>query len=90
MGKLITRTMLTGTMSRAWKLICAGERVVGATESWGADEHAGFTEVSVRNAGRVITAMGEWLELATNGIAMRLGYRDGEVSGWVAWPALDR
>lgn len=88
MLKLMTRQMLTSAMSFAWKLIRAGESVVGATESWGSDDRASLAEGSVRNAGRAITAGGEWLELATNGLAMRLGYRDGEVSGGVAWPAL--
>jgi hypothetical protein len=41
----------------------------------------------VRNAGKAITAMGERLELATNRLAMRLGYDDGAVSGALAWGA---
>jgi hypothetical protein len=84
----ITRTMLTGTMGFAWELIWAGQHVVGATALWGADEHASLAERFVGNAGRIITAAGERLELAVNGLAMRLGYNDGAVSGMVAWPAL--
>ena len=75
--------MLTRTMSFAWKLIRADERATEATQGWGSDQHASFAEVTVRNAGKAITGMGEWLEIATNGTAMRLGYRDGEVSGLV-------
>lgn len=88
MTKSITDTMLTTAMGFAWKLIRTGERVVEAAESWGADDqHAGFTELFVRKAGTVVTIGGERLELAVNGLALWLGYNDGELSGMVAWPA---
>ena len=88
MLKSITRTMLTSTMSFAWKLIRTGERVVEGAESWGVnDRHASFAELSVRKVGTVITTGGERLELAVNRVALRLGYNDGEVSGMVACPA---
>ena len=88
MMKSITRTMLMSTMSFAWTLTTADERTSEATKGWGSDQHASVAEVAVRNAGRAITAVGERLEQATNALAMRLGYRDGEVSGRVAWPEL--
>ena len=89
MLKLGTRAPLTRTMSFAWDIVRLGERIVGATEGWGAeDQHAGRVEMSLWKLGRAITAGGERLELGTNWLAMRLGYRDSEVSGMVAWPAL--
>ena len=44
----------------------------------------------VWKAGKAITAMGLRLELVANGLGVRLGYRDGDVSGWVGRPALAR
>jgi hypothetical protein len=89
MLKSITNTMFVSTMSFAWKLIGTGERVSAAAERWGAnDQHAGLAEHYVRKAGRNMTVAGELLELTVNALAMRFRYRDGEVSGMVAWPAL--
>ena len=87
----ITYTMLTSAMGFAWrKLIRTGERIGAAAERWevnGANElQAGFVELSVWRAGRTMVRAGESLELFVNWLAMRLGYRDGEVSGMVAWP----
>ena len=87
----ITRTMLTTTMSFAWSTIKTGERIVAYTMGWNwgsTDEHAGFAERFVRTTGKTITAIGERIDLATNGLAMQLGYRDGEVYNWVTCPAL--
>ena len=91
MMKSITRKMLTSTMDFSWDTIKAGERIVAFAESWGAkDQHAGFAELSMRQAGTVVTIAGERLELVVNGLALWLGYNDGEVSGMVVWPELAR
>jgi hypothetical protein len=85
MMKSITDTLLTSAMGFAYDLLNAGERVVAFAERWGVDEaydlSAGFTERWIHNRGNAITAMGERLELGVNGLAMKLGYRDAEVSG---------
>jgi hypothetical protein len=92
MGKLIKRSALTGVMGFSWDLIKTGGRIVAYVDSWEVNEanerRAGFVERSVWKAGRIITIAGERLELAVNGLAVRLGYNDGEVSGLVAWPGL--
>lgn len=93
MGKLITSTMLVSTMGFAWDMIRAGQRVVAFAESWeaheGNEQSAGFVELAVWRAGSAIVRMGERLELWANGLAVRVGYNDGEVSGMVAgWLAL--
>jgi hypothetical protein len=66
-----------------------GERIGAAAERWEVTEanelRAGFVELSVWRAGRAMVRAGESLELFVNWLAMRLGYRDGEVSGMVAW-----
>lgn len=88
MMKLIAHTMLTSTMGIAWKLIRTGECVVAVAESWelheGNAQRAGFVELSVWRTGRAIVRMGERLELRVNGLGVRLGYNDGEVSDMVA------
>ena len=77
--------MLTGAMGFAWDMIGLGERVVAVAESWevqeGNQERAGFVELTVWRTGRAIVVAGERLELWVNAVGMRLGYRDGEVSG---------
>ena len=85
MMKSITRTMLTRAMCFAWDIIRSGERIVEACESWEAeDQHAGLVEMSMWKVGTAFTAGGERLELWVNGLAVRFGYNDGEVSGMVA------
>ena len=87
MMKSITRTMLTSTMGFAWDLIKTGERIVAFAERRGAtDERAGFAELFVRKAGKIITSVGGHLEPGVNKVAVWLGYSDGDVSGMVAWP----
>lgn len=91
MIKEITRTLLTGTMGFAWDRIKTGERIVAFAESWEVNEanelRAGFAELSVWRAGRIITIASERLELGVNRFALWLGYSDGEISGMVACPA---
>ena len=82
--KSIERTMLTSTIGFSRDLIKVGERIVSATETLGADDHASIAERTVRKVGLRMTAAGERLELSVNSLGMRLGYRDGEVSGLVA------
>jgi hypothetical protein len=89
MLKLIIRTMLTSTTGFAWDLIRSGARIVEASGNWGANDlRTDFAERSVWRAGITIAHAGESLELFVNACAMKLGYRDGEVAGFVAWPAL--
>jgi len=92
MLKLVTRTMLTGTMGFSWKLIATGERVAAFAESWELhgrnEERAGFVELAVWRTGQAIVVAGERLELRVNALAMQVGFSDGEVSGLVAWPEL--
>ena len=87
MMKSIERTMLTRAMGFAWGTIRVGERAVAFAESWevheGNEQNAGFVEMSVWRAGRAIVRMGERLEQGVNGLAVRFGYNDGEVSGMV-------
>jgi len=51
------------------------------------DLRAGFVELSLWRAGQAVVRTGEGLDLFTNAVAMKLGCRDGEVSGM---PALVR
>ena len=89
MGKLITSTMLTSAMGFAWGLIRRGERIAEASGNWGANDlRAAFAERSVWRVGLTIAHAGESLELLVNACAMKLGYHDGEVAGFAAWPAL--
>jgi hypothetical protein len=88
MKSVITQALLTSTMGFAWDTIAAGERVVAFAESWelheGNEQSAGFVELSVWRAGSAIVNAGEALEPFVNWLGMKLGYRDGEVSSWVA------
>jgi hypothetical protein len=87
MLKLLKRKMLTSAMGFAWGLIMIGERIVAFAERWGADEaydlKAPYSEIWIRHRGENVTGMGEQLERFVNWLGMKLGYRDGEVSGWV-------
>jgi hypothetical protein len=84
----ITRTMLTSAMGFARDTITAGERIVAFAERWGADEaydlRAPYSEIWINNRGENVTFMGEQLERFVNWLGMKLGYLDGEVSGWLA------
>jgi hypothetical protein len=88
MLKSITRTMLTSAMGFAWDVVRTGERGVVKSEAFETTDierpYAGFVEKSVWQARRAMVGTGEGLELFVNRFAMRLGYRDGEVSGMVA------
>jgi hypothetical protein len=78
-------------MGFAWDRIKTGERIAALAERWPMNEanelNASFAELSAWKAGRLITIASERLELAVNGLAMWLGYNDGEISGMVACPA---
>jgi hypothetical protein len=88
MLKSIARALLTSIMGFAWGTIKVGEDVVAFAESWevheGNEQSAGVGELSVWRSGNAIVRMGERLELWVNGLAVRFGYNDGEVSGMVA------
>jgi len=88
MLKSITQVMLTSTMGLAWDIITTGERSVGRSEAIGITDslkpYAGIMETVVWRKGWATVSTGERLELFVNWLGMKLGYDDGEVSGWVA------
>lgn len=88
----IIQAILTSAMCFTWGVIKTGERIVAFAERLGADEaydlRAPYSEIWIRKRGKAVTATGERLETFVNALAMKLGYRDGEVSGIVAWPSL--
>jgi hypothetical protein len=89
MMKLIERT-LTSFMGLAWNIVHAGERTVERCEAIGITDlkkpYAGFREKMAWRIGWGMVRVGEGLQHGVNWFAMRLGYRDGEVSAMIAWP----
>jgi len=79
------RKMLTSAMGFAWYIVHAGERTVERCEAIGITDpekpYAGFLEKMAWWKGWAMVRTGEGLELFINGLAMKLGYNDGEVSG---------
>jgi hypothetical protein len=89
MMKSITTTMLVSAMAFAWGTIRAGERGVERSEAIGSadlKDYAGLWETMAARKGCAMVRTGERLELWVSALAMKLGYRDGEVAGLVAWP----
>lgn len=84
MLKSITRTILISTMGFAWDMIKAGERLRAFVYTWeihdGNRERSGLGELWALRSALAIVVGGERLELLVNALAMKLGYRDGEVS----------
>jgi hypothetical protein len=83
----ITQAMLTSTMGFAWDISTTGERSVERSEAIGIIDLqkpcAGLIETMVWRKGWATVSAGERLEVFVNACGMKLGYRDGEVSGWV-------
>jgi hypothetical protein len=88
MLKTNTRTMLTSVMLVAWDMIHMAQGGIGRSEAIGIDNpekpYAGFVEKMTYKRRLVPLRLGEALEWAVNGLAMKLGYDDGEISGYVA------
>jgi hypothetical protein len=88
----IKDAMLVNAMGFAWHVVRSGESSVERSEAIGITDpekpYSGLLErMATRKAWATVRA-GERLEAFVNSLAMKLGYRDGEVSGIVAWPSL--